>query len=68
MHRVSDEVSDVRWPPDLAHAVDLPPDCSAGDLAEVLEFLKVSGITKINQQLLYRHRRSACTKMTSQES
>jgi len=22
--------------------VDLPPDCSAGDLAEVLEFLKVS--------------------------
>ncbi|EIE26968.1 hypothetical protein COCSUDRAFT_59460 [Coccomyxa subellipsoidea C-169] len=43
MHRVSDEVSDMRWPPDLAHTVDLPPDCSAGDLAEVLEFLKVFG-------------------------
>ncbi|KAK9915262.1 hypothetical protein WJX75_006841 [Coccomyxa subellipsoidea] len=43
MHRVPEEASDVRWPPDLADRVDLPPDCNAGDLAEVLEFLKVFG-------------------------
>ncbi|CAL8468960.1 g8501 [Coccomyxa elongata] len=43
IHRVPGEVSDVRWPPGVANRVDLPPDCNAGDLAEVLEFLKVFG-------------------------
>ncbi|BDA43044.1 probable cell division cycle-associated 7-like protein at N-terminal half [Coccomyxa sp. Obi] len=43
IHRVPGEVSDVRWPPGVADRMDLPPDCSAGDLAEVLEFLKVFG-------------------------
>lgn len=52
MHRVPDEASDVRWPPDLADRVDLPPDCNAGDLAEVLEFLKV---TTFISSLLCRH-------------
>ncbi len=42
IHRVPGEVSDVRWPPGVANRVDLPLDCNAGDLAEVLEFLKVS--------------------------
>lgn len=42
IHRVPGELSDVRWPPGVNDRVDLPPDCSAGDLAEVLEFLKVS--------------------------
>ena len=42
IHRVPGELSDVRWPPGVADRVDLPPDCNAGDLAEILEFLKVS--------------------------
>lgn len=42
IHRLAGEKHDVRWPPNVGDRVDLPPDCSAGDLAEVLEFLKVS--------------------------
>lgn len=33
---------DAFWPAALAEPASVPQDCSAGDLAEVLEFLKVS--------------------------
>ena len=31
----------VVWPVSLPEALSLPDDCNAGDLAEVLEFIKV---------------------------
>jgi len=33
--------SELRWPPELPQQVQLPPDCNAGDLIEVLEMLLV---------------------------